>query len=374
MKFSIKHNHIQEILSKFGKILNERVSLPILSGVLVQATEKQIVFTASDATDSMVIRFPVKEDDGVLVEESGSVVIPKKAFEISKKLKGIIKFDLDDTAKQIKMSQNKTEINHAVMDASEYPSIGKMDANTRKFDMPGTEFAEIIRKTAFAASDSNTRPILQSVLMSFSNSGNKFVATDSHRLASYTHATIDHNDVISLPVPAKALVHLSKTFDFTKKVFIITSNNQVAFGNDNTLMYTRLLEGNYPATDRLIPIQYEAQLTINRQELLEALELLQVLTNNSVVKLTLGTMFATLDAHNEVSAGNREIAYENYQGPENFTIGFSAEYVIDALKAFDSPSVNLAFGGSQKPFIVTEITNNPSTKSALQLVLPVRTY
>lgn len=374
MKFSIQHNHIQEILTKFGKVLSERVSLPILSGVLVQATEKLIVFIAADGTDSIVIRFPVSEDEGVLVEETGSVVIPKKAFEISKKLKGTINFELDQTAQQLKMSQNKTVINHSIMDASEYPSIGQTNANARKFEMPGTEFAEIIRKTAFAASTSETRPVLQSVLMSFSNSGNKFVATDSHRLATYKHAELDKEDAISLPVPAKALVHLSKTFDFTKKVFILASDNQIAFGNANTIMYTRLLEGNYPETDRLIPQEFCSQLTVNRQELIEALELLQVLTNNSVVKLTIGTMFASLDAQSEVSKGKREIAFENYEGDEGFTISFSAQYVLEAIKTFDSPSIQMSFSGKAKPFTITEVSDNQSTKSTLQLILPVRTY
>lgn len=361
MKFSINEQIIKEVMKRLGKVVSTGAKIPILSGILVEAQEKIILFTGSDGTESVIHRVPVKE--GLCtVEEEGKAVISKDAFETAKKLKGIITFELDTNV--IKVLQEKTVLSFAAMNHEEYPQIASVP-QTKPIVLTGKEFEKLVTKTAFAASQSEARPILQGVCMTFSKEGNQFVATDSHRLGKVTIGQSEQD--CKVVVPSKVLTNALKTFDLEKEVFLFPGEENLALANGNSILFTRLLSGTYPETSRLIPKEYKVgELVINRQELLDALELLSGMDN--VIKFEIGKLFVKISAKGDISTGEREIAYEEFTGEEDFKICFSAQYVMEALRTIESSSIRIGFVGNINPFVITPV--GPSNE--LQLVLPVR--
>src|SRR5690606_2759623 len=136
----------------------------ILNGVLLNATEKFMAFTASNGVESILLREMNDSQQGVEVIDSGAIVLPKEIFNVVKKLKnGPIEFQTNDTLTQIQVRQNKTKIDFAIDQAEQFPSVASNDNPTGKFTIPAKEFEEIIKTTAFAVATSETRPVLTGI-------------------------------------------------------------------------------------------------------------------------------------------------------------------------------------------------------------------
>lgn len=365
MKFLLNIEKIKEVNNKIDKILKAKSSTPILSGVLFEAIGNCILLTASDGTESIIHRLPI-EDGMVLLEEEGACVIPKDCLEVVKKLKGMITFKTEGHLLYVSQEKTKTNLEFATMDAEEFPRIA-VKQGTESIKMSGKDFADIVTKTKHAASTEEGRPILQGIHMAFDKNGNVFSATDSHRLGQVKSGAFDGDKKIT--VPAKSLEYAMKTFDLSADVVIFPTEQNIALANGNTIFHCRLLEGKYPNTSNLIPIQYQSNLVLNKEEFREALEILVKIAKNSTVKLVVSGLFVEITATEATVKGSRQMAFESYDGEENFQIGLSAKFVLDAIKTIDSQSITIGFNGPMKPFVIRPVEEE---SKELQLVLPVR--
>ncbi len=364
MKFTISKAILTEVIGKIGRLMRAKPSVPVLNGILVEVQENCILFTISDGTESLIHQVPVNESNGILVEGEGKSVLSKETFNISKKLKGDITFELLDS--NVIVSQNKTSLEFSTINADEYPKVAIENTN-KAITFEGKDFESIVNKTFYAASDSDTRPVLKGVHMEFGES-NRFVSTDSHRLAKVELGS--STEEMQITVPATLLDHAIKSFDLSQSVLVFPSSTQIALANGTTILYSRLLEGNYPDISRLIPSEFNSELIVNRQELIDTLELLATLSDNSVIQVSVNGLFVELSAGNAISKGMKEIAFESWTGEEGFTISLSAKYLIDTLRTISSGSVKISFVESMRPFVVTPVSDNPTNE--LHLILPVR--
>lgn len=369
MEFKLTHKDIIEVSNKLGKLLTGNVALPILKGILVQTEENAIMFTASDNTDTIIVRIQC-EGEARHVIEQGSTVIAREALSVAKKLIGEVTFKLDGT--NLKIEQAKSKFTFPTMEADQYPMVNPNNPKL-KYIISGTDFENMVKKTTFAASDSDSRPVLQAVNMCFSKEEKRYCSTDSHRLGLFTSSgdeSISEDERFEINVPAKSLDQAMKSFDLSKDIIMMATDSNITLANGNTIMICRLIEGNYPDTRRLIPESTPFNLLLNRKELIDAIEILQSLNKTGVIKMTVGTMFVELVASGDGNKGSREIAFEEWNGEEKFTVSFSAKYVLDILKSFEGlGSVKLGFTNPMRPIIFT----NPKGLDTLQLVLPVRT-
>lgn len=367
MKFVISNIEVNEAVAKMGRLLSAKSVIPILAGVLVDAKEDCLMFTASDGTESIIHRILIDKVNGNEVFTPGRSVFSKETFDIAKKLKGNITFELNDDT--LFVSQDKTKLEFPVMYAEDYPKI-EVESSSVPVVLSGPSFADMVSKTTFAASKNESRPILMAVNMSFNKNESVIVSTDSHRLSRvYMENIRNEEEDLALSVPASILDQAAKSFDLSKDVMIFPNSHSIALANGNTILISRLLEGAFPDVSRLIPTDFESNLIVNRKELMDGLELLQALSTNSVVTLKVDGLFVELSATGTGTKGQKELAFESYDGSEDFSISFSAQYMSDALKRIDESSVRLRFNGSMRPFVVVS-TNLEST--ATQLVLPVR--
>lgn len=373
MKINVLAATLIDGLKKVEKVINKNAGIPILQGVFMAVTKQEITLVGSDNTETIIHCMPV-DGESIEVFEEGKVVLPKAIIEIVKKFKKTVSLTLKGTTLEIESGRSNFELN--CYDVEEYPKISNVaDFSNPILTLKGTEFKNLISKTAFAASANEARPILTGVCFEVNKDGLNIVSTDSHRLGKVQlKATVEHE--AKFIVPAKNLENALKAFnDLLDVELFVQDDTQIIFKNGPTYYYTRLLEGNYPDTSRLIPKESKAQMAINRKELLSGLECIAGICNQSetakgVVKLHINGVVTLSTSQSQTGKGQIEVPYEEFEGMDEFTIALSLHFLTDAIKALSSEVVTFEFTQNLRPVVVTPYQEVDSNE--LHLILPVR--
>jgi len=378
MKFIVQRDALLRSVQDVMKAISSRTAIPILTGMKIEAKPDSIVLTGSDSDISIESHIPAEENGIVHIEqiETGSIVIQARYFsDIVRKLpENTIEIEADDQLK-VTIRSGKAEFNLNGQNADEYPNLMKLNTDD-SFDIPTDLLKSVIKQTVFAVSTMETRPILTGVNMKLQDNVLHFTATDSHRLASREIPVEETNVTFSsVVVPGKSLNELSKILDDTEEtVDIRVTQNQILFRTKNLYFLSRLLDGNYPETSRLIPEQSKTTIHLNTKDLLHTIDRASLLARedrNNVVKLTTvdGKTVEITSNSPEIGRVTEDLAAESIEG-EELKISFSSKYMMDALKAIDSEEVKIEFTGAMRPFILRPANEEP----IIQLILPVRTY
>lgn len=378
MKFTVQRDKLITGVQDVMKAISSRTAIPILTGMKIDTHQEGITLTGSDSDISIQSFIPAEEDGIVQIEniETGSIVLQAKYFpDIVRKLpENTVEIETDDELK-VTIRSGKAEFNLNGLDADEYPQLPQLQSET-SFQIPADILKSLIRQTVFAVSTMETRPILTGVNVQLKDSKLSLTATDSHRLASRkvpvdgTAAELSH-----IVVPGKSMNELNKILSESEEpVEINVTNNQILFRTKHLYFLSRLLDGNYPETSRLIPDQSKTTITVKAKELLHTIDRASLLAKderNNVVKLTsIGDQVLEISSNSpEVGRVVEEVNIESLQG-EEVKISFSAKYMMDALKAIDDDTVIIEFTGAMRPFVIHPVNEEP----ILQLILPVRTY
>lgn len=315
------------------------------------------------------------ENAGLLVTSSGSILLEATFFiNVVSSLPDITLDFKEIDQKQIVLTSGKSEITLKGKDADQYPRIQEISASN-PLVLETSILKNIINETAFAASTQESRPILTGVHFVLTENKNlKTVATDSHRMSQKQIILEKNGDNFDVVIPSRSLREFSAVFtDDIETVEIYFTNNQLLFRSENISFYTRLLEGNYPDTDRLIPTDFNNIITFDTNNLRYAMERARLLSNatqNGTVKLEIinGVVSAHVNSP-EVGRVNEEIDTESISG-QDLTISFNPTYLIDSLKAIDSEKVTISFISAVRPFTLVP---NDDTENFIQLITPVRT-
>lgn len=377
MKFVIKRDKLMNSIQDVMKAISSRTAIPILTGMKLEVKQHGITLTGSDSDISIESFIPAEEDGNVNIEEieEGSIVLQAKYFpEIIRKLpQNTVEIETDDNLKII-IRSGQAEFSLNGQDAEEYPKILQVQTDD-SFELPVDLLKSLIKQTVFAVSTMETRPILTGVNLTLKDKSLNFTATDSHRLASRDIPVETHNlEFSSVVIPGKSLNELNKILDDAKDtVEISMTNNQVLFQTENLRFMSRLLDGNYPETSRLIPEESKTTISVNAKNLLQTIDRASLLAkeDNNVVRLITkeDNVIEITGSSSEVGQVVEDLKVNSISG-EELKISFSSKYMMDALKAIDVEEVNVEFTGAMRPFIIRPQTDDP----IIQLILPVRTY
>ena len=378
MKFDILRDHLVDGVNDVLKAVSSKTTIPILTGIKLDATKEGLTLTGSDADITIQVTIPAEKDGEELihVNEPGSIVLQARMFnEIVRKLptKEVEIEVLENN--QTRIRSGKSDFHLVGLDATEYPMTPEINKENQ-FTLAADLLKQIIRETVFAVSTSESRPVLTGVNWQIKEEGLVCVATDSHRLAR-RKVTLDNlpTGVNSVAIPGKSLNELSKVLpDDQTPVDIFLNNQQVLFKTNDLVFYSRLLEGNYPDTLRLIPEEYQTTITLNGKELLQAIDRASLLARgdrNNVVRLsTVDNETIEISSHSpEIGKVEEQVQLASFEG-DDLRISFSAKFMMDALKAIDGQEVVVQFTGAMRPFILRSVHDD----AILQLILPVRTY
>ena len=379
MKFIIQKDYLVQGVQDVMKAVSSRTTIPILTGIKIVASHEGVTLTGSDSDISIESFIPAEEAGNEIVElkSSGSIVLQAKFFsEIVKKLpKDTVEIEVQNNLLTV-IRSGRAEFNLNGLDPEEYPQLPQIE-ESNLFKISTDLLKNMIRQTVFAVSTSETRPILTGVNWQVEQNELTCIATDSHRLAlrKALIETENHKGSYNVVIPGKSLNELSKILDDnTKLVDIVITENQVLFKTKHLLFFSRLLDGNYPDTSRLIPDESKTEVIVSTKAFLQAIDRASLLAKegrNNVVKLS------TMPDNNlEISSNSPEIGKvieelqsESIDG-EELKISFSAKYMMDALKALEGTEIRVSFTGAMRPFLIRTIND----ESILQLILPVRTF
>jgi DNA polymerase-3 subunit beta len=371
MNFSVNKNEFFNNLQIADHAISSNSPQPILRGILISAKEGQLTLTGSDADISIQKIMKADEKNQLNISEEGSILIDAQyLMQIVKKLDSeIISIEIIDGS-LTKFSGSSVVFKINGMNTDDYPTIDfSKPMNSIKMD--AAVLSDIIDQTAFATSSKETRPVLTGVNFKLENNILNCTATDSYRLAK---KTIEFNSDISfsITIPSKSLNEVRGTILMNAKEIEIAQNDKKAqFWSEDMVLQTRLLDGGYPETERLIPSEFNYTMKISREDLIHAIDRTTFIKNDN---MTINRLQCSSD---EVILTNKsqEIgeSHENLNAVftgEPLDISFSGTYVMDAAKALRGSEIIVKFTGEMKPFILS----CDEDTTILQLVLPVRTY
>ncbi|MBU8772359.1 DNA polymerase III subunit beta [Cytobacillus oceanisediminis] len=378
MRFIIQRDRLVQSVQDVMKAVTSRTTIPILTGIKIVASEEGVTLTGSDSDISIESFIPKEEagDEIVEIKQAGAIVLQAKFFsEIVKKLPtDTVEISVENHLQTV-IRSGKSEFNLNGLDAEEYPHLPQIEEEN-VFKIPTDLLKAMVRQTVFAVSTSETRPILTGVNWKVENGTLTCIATDSHRLA-LRKAQIETNasESYNVVIPGKSLSELSKILDDNNDLIdIVITENQVLFKAEHLLFFSRLLEGNYPDTSRLIPSDSKTDVIVNTKEFLQAIDRASLLAKegrNNVVKLSTidGGVIEISSNTPEIGKVVEEVQSKSVEG-EELKISFSAKFMMDALKALEGSEITISFTGAMRPFIIKPLND----ESILQLILPVRTY
>lgn len=376
INFSINKTFFLHALNATKRAISSKNAIPILSTVKIEATAHHLMLTGSNGQISIEHTIPQTDDNaGLLITSPGAILLEANFFiNVVSSLPDVSVDFIEIEQKQVVLHSGKSEITLKGKDVELYPRLQEIATNN-PLVLETKLLKTLISETAFAASTQESRPILTGVHFVLSDHQDfKAVATDSHRMSQRKLVLEKASDNFDVVIPSRSLREFSGVFsDDIETVEVFFSSSQMLFRSEHISFYTRLLEGNYPDTNRLLSQHFETETVFNTANLRRAMERAQLVSNatqNGTVKLdiTLKGVTALVNSP-EVGKVKEEIDALSISG-QDLTISFNPSYLIDALKAIKSDEVNIRFISSVRPFTLTPADDH---YNFIQLVTPVRT-
>jgi DNA polymerase III subunit beta len=376
MKIIALQENIKQELAYLQKIIPSRPQLPILSSIFLKTENNKLVLAATD------LYLGIRSSTVVEVQEKGSLVVDGDTFRslIFSLSPGKISLELVGSA--LKITQGKTKIKLSCQSAEEYPKFPKVTGDS--FNLQVTDLEKIQNLAIFATSTDQTRPVLTSLLMKFSGKGLVVVGTDGFRLASLKFNELKFSFTKDLLVPAKAiseLLRIAKQCQ-TDEIEIIVAEElrQLLFKVNGIEFFVRLIEGDYPPYQKIIPPNFRLTADIESDEFLDQLKRAQIFSRESsnVVRLSFKNenktdyliIKAISPSYGEY-IGEMPVKIDTEISKEELSelqIAFNVLYLIDFINAVETEKISLNINESLKPAKFT----NPDDKNYLYISMPFR--
>ena len=382
MKFTINRQTFTNQLNDVSRAVPSKATIPILTGIKLEANEDGITLTGSDADISIESFLPADNERYQLkIEESGSIVVAARLFnEIIRKLPtNEINLESNDQF-QLTIKSGPAVFTLSGQDGQAYPHLPEVDTD-HAILLPTIPFKEMINHTIFSASNQESRPILTGLNLSIFKDYVSGVATDSHRLSRREiplHLDPSQLELTNLTIPKKTVVELVKIVEDDQDLKMVINEQQVIFLLDNLIIYSRLLEGNYPDTQRLIPQDHQTELVLNANDFLQAIERASIISHqgkNNIVQLSISPDQVKLAVKGNERGGLSEaIDYQAASGNE-LVISFNPDYMKDALKSFNGVDIKIQFQTAVRPMLLSSLEKAEGDHNdLLQLLTPIRTH
>ncbi|HCF26097.1 MAG TPA: DNA polymerase III subunit beta [Cyanobacteria bacterium UBA11049] len=376
MKLVCNQSDLSTNMTLVSRAVPSRPTHPVLANVLLQADaqKSQVSLTAFDLSLGIRTSFPAE------VETSGAITLPAKLLNdiVARMPQGEI--TLEDEAAEVPFcativsTSGRYQVHGmGVDDFPELPILEKGEA----IELPAEALLEGIKGSLLAASTEEAKQILSGVHLSVSQDTLEFAATDGHRLAVVKRAfeteTEDLPD-LEVTIPAKALRELERmlgTRQSSEALSLNCDRGQIVFEWADQCLTSRTLEGQYPAYRQLIPHQFERQITMDRRQLLSALERIAVLADqkNNIVKFNIDSnnQEIALSVNAQDVGSGRELLQAQISG-ESLDIAFNIKYLMDGIKAIGTPEIQMQLNAALTPVILTPLGGLKMT----YLIMPVQ--
>lgn len=362
MRFSINQSEFLNALSIVQKGLSARSTLPVLSGIYVEASGDEVCFQTTD------LELSIQFTSAALVEEEGRTVFPGKLMvDIVKNLPdAAVHVEASDDAAIISCDSSSFSIK--CLNAEDFPGFPQV-VPEQQITIPFGSFSAMARKVCRVVSKDESRAILTGVLIEVEDNMLKMVATDSYRLAVTETPLEGTNIEFSAVLAGSFVADLAGLPKTGESISLALAENQIIATYGGTVFVNRRIEGKYPNYKQLIPPSYETRCTADRNALLAAVRRASLLDHNrSQVRFSINVSSQTIQLTTSQDVGStQEIVKAQIEGAD-VEIGFNSYYVVEGLAAMESSEVALEVQGPLKPGIM----KGSPEENYLYLVMPVR--
>lgn len=372
MKITIKQTILMEHLNYVIKGISSKNIIPILNCIRFDLVKNGLYLMSTD--NDIAIKTFIDKKEIEDIQELGSFVVSGKyIYDIVRKLPNETINIEEIIDSKLMIYTNNSSFNLNTNRVSDFPEL-ELEENKNPIILSQQIFKNIINQTAFASSNDQAKPVLTGINFKINDSILECTSTDSYRLSRKTVKLNNNNELINIIVPTKNLIELVKLLnndDNSLEIHIF--NNKIIFKFDSIILMSRLINGTYPDTNKLIPNEFETTLRVSLSDLYNSLDRASLLTNESeknTIKLqTVKNKIIISSNIPEIGNVEEKIDVLN-KNVNDMKIAFSSKYMMDALKSFNSEEVELLFNGEVKPIIVRNVDSN----DVIQLIVPIRTY
>lgn len=369
MKFVCEKEKLLKAINSVIKGVSLRTTLPVLEGILIQTNNKEVKLTTYDL--ELGIEYIIECN----VEEQGNTVVNATMFsEIVRKLPDAdIKITLNE--KDLLVIECEGSLYKlSTMNPLEFPELPTIDIEN-SIELDQNTLKNMIRKTIFAVSVEENRPIFTGCLFEIRNNKINVVAVDGFRLGLKSNFLENSSSNFNAVIPGKTLNEVNKIIsDSFDKIKMSVSKNQALFEMENCKVVTRLLDGEFLKYENVIPKTWETRIRVNRKDLQECFERVSLISMSSIekerkypVKVCIEIGKAIISCTNQAGDAKEEILVST-EG-KNVEAGFNPKYFLDALKVIDDEEIFIDLGTNISPCIIRPVDDNGSY---LYMILPIK--
>ena len=345
MKFQVNKDVLNEAVSFAVRLLPQRTTLPILSGILIEADANALRLSVFDYDTSAQVEIAAK------VESSGRVLVSGRLMAeiVSKLPNAAVEFFTDGSKVQVNCGSAKFSL--LTMPIDEYPTLPEIPATTGS--VSAEDFSAAISQIAVAASREDVTPVLTTILLETTKENISLVATDRYRVAVRDITWKSNTSEASALIPAKTLQEIAKTFANQGEIAVSINPSDekdlIAFKANNRSVTSRLIKGNFPAVKTLFPEKIENFAVLNTQDLLDSTKRVSlVLERESPIKFTFTPTGLNLEATGGETAQASESIDVQLTGGE-VVVSLKPQFLLDGLAGVKTEYVKIGFTNSDNP-------------------------
>ena len=371
MKFVISSSALLSLLQTTGKVISNKNTLPILDYFLLELKDGQLKVTASDLETTLVGTIGVES-----VEKEGLIAAPAKLMLDSLKefSEQPLTIEANESTWEIKVSWKSGSLALPGTSGLSYPAIPELHEERKEFTFEVETLQNGVNKTLFATADDELRPVMNGIYINMDAEGFTFVATDAHKLVKYTDESSAGGLTASFILPKKPANFLRSVLPKEEEpIQVAFDTKNVSFRLKNHLLICRLIEGNYPNYNAVIPTANPNKVIVDRVELLNAIKRVAVCSNQStnLIKLDIASSMINLTAQDlDFSVSANESLPCNYDG-DPIVIGFKSTFLVEILSNIETPSVQIELADSTRAGVFKPVYDDKQTSTTLMLLMPM---
>lgn len=370
MKFTVSSSALLSLLATTGKVISNKNTLPILDYFLMELSEGMLKVTASDLETTLVGSIQVES-----VESEGTIAAPvKQMLDSLKEFPELpLTIEVNDKNWEIKMNWKSGSLSIPGASAVSYPAVPQLQAERKELTLDVDVLVNGINKTIFATADDELRPVMNGVYINLQPASLTFVGTDAHKLVKY-EAECENEVAASFILPKKP-ANLLKTVLLKEDDAIRVSfdSKNARFELKNHTLVCRLIEGNYPNYNAVIPAANPNKLLVDRIELVNGIKRVAVCSNptTNLIRMDIADNKITLTAQDiDFSMSANETISCSYDG-QPMSIGFKSTFLVEILSNVDTPTVLIELADSTRAGVFKPVYDDKQSSTTLMLLMPM---
>lgn len=361
MKFTIEQKDFQQALNIVQKGLSGKNLMESLKGIHIEAFENMLVMTTNNLDLGIMTKTPAN------ILEEGKVLIEGKILtDIIRKLPNdelTVTVGNDDI---VNITSSRTKFNIKAMINTRFPLLEEYEEDRYQL-IDSKLFIDMIKKTNFAVSNDEARGVLTGELLEVNEDAMSMVAIDGFRLAIKKLNTNFNMDKTKVVIPSKTLQEIARIIENSESFGILFDDRIISFKLDNTILNSKLLEGDFLDYDQIIPKEFMSKIKVKNKEFIDSLERAQLVSNNNLVILNINEDNMKISSKNTEVGNLEETLKIDLEGKE-LEIAFNIRYFVEALRNIEDEYLYMNFNTNISPCVIEPESDEDYT----YLLLPVR--